>query len=99
MALVLLLANHVSVGPSLVDAVSDHRRGVYLSFFEPEKGSKREKTLTVESNPNISISDKYVHRLLCCMFSSDTASCDFPVCAKGPEFEELGFVQAKCTHR
>ena len=68
MALVLLLANHVSVGPSLVDAVSDHRRGVYLSFFEPEKGSKREKTLTVESNPNISISDKYVHRLLLCMF-------------------------------
>ena len=72
---------------------------VYLSFFEPEKGSKREKTLTVESNPNISISDKYVHRLLCCMFSSDTASCDFPVCAKGLEFEELGFVRAKCTHR
>ena len=36
------LANHVSVGPSLVDAVSDHRRDVYLSFFEPEKGSKRE---------------------------------------------------------
>ena len=25
MALVLLLTNHVSVGPSLVDAVSDHR--------------------------------------------------------------------------
>ena len=65
MALVFFLANHVSVGPSLVDAVSDH---VYLSFFEPEKGSKREKTLTVESNPNISISDKYVHRLLLCMF-------------------------------
>ena len=68
----------------------------------------REKTLTVESNPNISISDKYVHQLLCCMFSSEftglgssseTSSCDFPVCAKGPEFEELGFVRAKCTHR
>ena len=50
MALVLLLANHVSVGPSLVGAVSDQPEvdspaDVYLSFFEPENGNKREKTL------------------------------------------------------
>ena len=50
-----------------------HSPDVYLSFFEPEKGNKREKPLTVESNPNINTSDKYVHRLLCCMFQGEFA--------------------------
>ena len=68
---------------------------VYLSFFEAEKGNKREKTLTLESNPNISISVKYVHRLLCCMFSSETASCEltFRFVRKVPSSKNSGLFE------
>ena len=71
---------------------------VYLSFFEAEKGNKREKALTLESNPNISISVKYVHRLLCCMFSvfsSETASCEltFRFVRKVPSSKSSGLFE------